>query len=143
MPAEMLETTTLKRQRECALNLFAGTHAAGADDAFGRIETEIRIGFVLCGIKVIGTGIAIAHLAKPHRARHILQLAIAIGSAGQTVQRMIGDVKLHDIAANLLQLAGLGGHHHALGNGSGAGCRQAVAALDLHKAKPAGAVSLQ
>ena len=49
MPARnaAVESASLDRQRERALNLFAGPHAARTDDAFCRIEGEIGVGFVL------------------------------------------------------------------------------------------------
>jgi hypothetical protein len=41
------EAATFDRQREGALHLFAGAHAARADDALRRIVGEVRVGLVL------------------------------------------------------------------------------------------------
>ena len=79
----------------------------------------------------------IAHVAQADRARHILQLAIAIGRAGQAIQRVVRDVKLHHAAAQLLQLGVLGVDLEAGGDGGGAGCGRTVAAFDFHKAQTA------
>src|SRR3546814_2626035 len=42
--------------------------------------------------------IAVAHVAQAHRPRLILQFAIAIGRAGQAVERMVGNIKFHHAA---------------------------------------------
>ena len=104
------------RQRECALHFLAGAHAARADDALRRIEGEIRVGLVVLRrwpSRVVLALVAVAHLAQADRARHVLQFAVAVGGAGQAVERMIGDVELHHALAELLQPLGLGVHHHA------------------------------
>ena len=55
MPAATtrIEATARDGQRECPLDLFARPHTARADDAFGRIVSEIRIGFIDTGIGVV------------------------------------------------------------------------------------------
>ena len=58
--------------------------------------------------------IAVAHLAQADRAGHVLQFAVAIGGAGQAVERMVGDVELHHALAQLLEPLGLGVDHHAV-----------------------------
>ena len=100
-------------QREGALHLFAGPHAARADDAFRGLIGEIGVRGVDAGIGVALAVIAVAHFAQADRARHVLQLAIAIGRAGQAVERMLGDIELHHALAQPLQPVGLGAHHHA------------------------------
>ena len=65
--------------------------------------------------------IAVAHIAEALRARLFLQFPIAIGGTGQAIKGMVGDTQLHDTAPQLLQPLGLGAHHHAIGNGRGAG----------------------
>ena len=126
-------------QSECALHLFAGADAARADDAFRRLVGEIGVRGVEPGIGVAMAVIAVSHLAQAHRAGHVLQFAIAIGRAGQAVERVLGDIELHHALAEPLQSVGLGVHHHAFGDRRGAGGGRAVAALDLDQAKPAGA----
>ena len=44
--------------------------------------------------------IAVAHLAQADGAGHVLQLAVAVGGAGEAVQRMVGDVELHHALAD-------------------------------------------
>ena len=91
----------------------------------------------------MGVDRLIAHIAQTNRARHVLQFAIAIGRAGQAVKRVVGDVKLHHPATQLFQLAGLGFHPDAGGNGRGARGGRAVAAFDFDKAEAAGAKGLK
>ncbi len=145
------KTAAFDREREGALHFLAGAHATGTDDAFGRIIGEIGIAFVLrhkagikialpgAGLDVIVALVTISHIAKAHRARHILQLAIAIGGAGQAVERVIGDVKLHHALADLLQPLRLRMHDETGGNRRGAGGRSAIAALHLNQTEPTGA----
>jgi hypothetical protein len=84
----------------------------------------------------------VPHIAQAHGPGHVLQLAIAVGRTGQAIQRVVGDVKLHHPAPQLLQLAGLGVDLHAGGHRRGAGCGRAVPPFDFHKAKAAGAESV-
>ena len=145
-----VETAAGNGQREGALHFLAGAHAARADDAFRRVVGEVRIGLVLrhpaslpqpcrLGEHMVLALIAVADVAQAHRARHVLQFAVAIGGAGQAVQRMIGDVELHHALAQLLQPVVLGVNHKAVHGRRGAGRRRAGAALDLDQAEPAGA----
>ncbi len=144
------ESAALDRQRKGALHLFAGPHAARADDAFGRIIGEIRIALVLrheagigftggvAGEDVVLAGIAVAHIAKTHGAGHVLQLAVAVGRTGQAVERVIGNIEFHHALAQLLQPVRLGVNHHAGFNRCCAGGRCAAASVDLDKAEAAG-----
>ncbi|MCY1199487.1 hypothetical protein D9M72_108910 [compost metagenome] len=131
------------RQRERALGFLAGAHAAVADDALGRVVGEVRVGFVQRALEVVGAVVAVAHVAQAHHAGHVLQFAVAVGRTGQAVQRVVGDVELHDAAAQFVQLRRFGVDHHAvLGRGR---ARSGVAppAFDLHQAKPARAEGFQ
>eukprot|EP00043_Microstomoeca_roanoka_P029777 m.23135 g.23135 ORF g.23135 m.23135 type:complete len:565 (+) comp9442_c0_seq1:265-1959(+) len=142
----------LDRQREGALHLFAGPHAARADDAFGRIVVEIRVRRVLGHVLRVGVAVVaraemgihglVTHVAQTHGTGHVLQLAIAVGRAGQAVQRVIRDVKLHHPFAQALDGLGLGVDVQPLGHRRGARGRRAVAAVDLHKAQAARAESI-
>jgi hypothetical protein len=78
-----LEAAAADRQRERALRLLAGAHAAVADDALGRVVREVRVRFVL-GLRVRGDRRAcrrhrVSHFAQAHHAGHVLQLAVAVG----------------------------------------------------------------
>src|SRR5713101_4494988 len=75
---------------ECkgALDFLARANASRAHDAFRRIESEIRIRFVLFRVEMIRAR-PVAHFAESNRARHVLQLAVAIGGTGQAVERMV------------------------------------------------------
>lgn len=81
----------------------------------------------------------VTDITQADHAGHVLQLAIAIGSASQAVQRMVGDVELHHALADLLDSGGLGVNDHARRNRCGAGSGCAAPALDLDHAKAAGA----
>jgi hypothetical protein len=140
-------------QREGALDLFAGPHAARADDAFRRVIGEIRVrcvpGDVVgvgrgggAGLEMVAAG-RIADIAQADRTGHVLQFAIAIRRAGQTVERVVRDIELHHAAAQAPDPVGLGVHHHPLGHRRGAGGGRAAPARDLHQAQPAGAERLQ
>src|SRR5450830_832285 len=136
-----LEAPALDGQRKRALGLLAGAHAAVADDALAGVVAEIRVGVVHHGLavatEVVGAVQAVAHLAQTGHAGHVLQLAVAIGRAGQAVQRVVGDVQLHHALAQLLQARALGVHLHAGLGRCGARGREALAALHLDQAQPA------
>lgn len=138
-----LEALAGDGQREGALGFLAGAHAAVADDALGGVIGEVRIGLVLLAFQVIGAVIAVAHVAQPHHAGHVLQLAVAVGRTGQAVQRMVGDVQLHHPAPQVVQLGRFGEHHHAVLGRRGARGGIAAPALDLHQAQAARAERLQ
>src|SRR5690606_3701898 len=95
------EAAAVDRQCECALHLLAGPDAARADDAFRRIEGEIRVRAILLACQVVGAVEAVARLPQPDAARHVLEFAIAVGGAGQAVERVVGDVEFHDVAPQL------------------------------------------
>ncbi len=149
------EAAAVDGQREGALHLFAGAHAARADDALGRIEGEIGIGLVLgleaevlfaagtLGEDVIVALIAVAHLAQAHGAGHVLQFAVAIGGTGEAVERMVGDVEFHHALAQLGQAIRLCTDLDAGRHRRGAGGGRALAALDLDEAEAAGAEGVQ
>ena len=59
------------------------------------------------------TGEPVADLTQADDAGHVLQFAVAVGRTGKAVQRMIGDVELHDVATQPLDAGSLGVHHHA------------------------------
>ena len=84
-----VEAAALNGQRQGALLFVAGPHAARADDALAGIEGEIGIARILRRIQVVGAVVPIAHLAQAHDAGHVLQLAMAVGGAGQAVQGVI------------------------------------------------------
>ena len=137
------EAAAVHGQGERALDFLARAHAARAHDALGRIEGEVRVGLILLLHQMVGALVSVPHLAQAHRAGHLLQLAVAVGGTGQTVERVIGDVQLHHVAAQLGQRRRLRAHLHAFGHQRSAGGRVALAAFDLHQAQPAGAEGLQ
>ena len=67
-----------------------------------RVEGEVRVATrPSCACEVVGALVAVAHVAQPDGAGHVLQLAVAVGRAGEAIQRMVGDVELHHAAAQL------------------------------------------
>ena len=138
-----IEAAAIDGQGVGALHFLAGSHAAGTDDALGRIKLKIGVAGVLLGLEVIFALVAVAHLAQADRAGHVLEFAVAVGGAGQAVQRMIGDIEFHDATAHAGQALILGADLHALGDGRGAGGRQAASALDLDQTEPAGAEGIE
>ena len=137
------EAAPLDGQGESTLGFLAGAHAARTDDALGCIESEVRIGAILGCSQVIGADITVADFTQPQFTGGILQFAVAVGGTGEAVQRVVGDVQLHHVAAQAGQLAGLGAHHHVLPHRGGAGRRVAFHPVDLHQADPAGTKGLQ
>ena len=109
-----VEAAAFNGQRKGALHFLTSAHAAGTDNALAGVEAEVGVGIVHLGVQMVLTLEAIAHLPQAHGAGHVLQLAIAVGRAGQAVQRVVRDVQLHDVAPQLRQFAGLGGNSHAL-----------------------------
>ena len=134
-----IEATARDCQRKRALHFVAGAHAARADDALGRIVGEIGVGLVLLRLEVVLALIAVADLAQAHGTGHVLQFAVAVRRTGQAVERMIGDVQLHDAAPDALEPFGLRMHRDAFRDRCRAGSRRPVAAVDLHQTEPAGA----
>src|SRR3546814_854023 len=97
-----VEPHAVDRQGERALGFVAGAYAAAAHDATGRIVGEIGIGFVFGVVEMIGAIGAVAHLAQPDHAGHVLEFAIAVGGAGHEIERVIRYVQFHDVAAHFL-----------------------------------------
>ena len=131
------KTAAVDGQRESSLGFFAGSDTPAADDALAGIEREVRIGGVLRPVEVIGAIVAVSHFAQSNSTRHILQFAVAVGRAGQAIERVVGDVELHHATADILQPLRLRLHHHARHHRGGAGGWRPGAALDLHQAQPA------
>ena len=88
-----VEPAAFYGQREGALHLLAGPHAARAHDALRGIIGEVRVRLVLrhplgvdlaviAGAHMIGAVIAVAHVPETDGTRHVLQFTIAIGGAG-------------------------------------------------------------
>ncbi len=138
-----LEAAALDRERERALHFLAGAHAARADDALARIEREIRVALVLLRVEVVLAGVTVANLAQADRARHVLQLAVAIHGAGEAVERVIGDVELHDVAAHVRDALVLRRDLHAGAGLGGARRGQTLHAFDLDEAQAARAERLE
>jgi hypothetical protein len=115
-----IEAAALDGQRERALHFVAGAHAARTHDALGWIEGEIGIALVFLRVEVIRAVVAVAHFAQADRAGHVLQLAVAVGRAGEAVERMVGNIQFHDAATQLAEFAALRPHLHARGDRCGA-----------------------
>ena len=138
------EAAPRNRDGKAALLLFTGTHAAIADNALGWVVGEIRIRFVFGGMfEMVLAGHAITHGAQPYGTRHALQFTVAVGGAGQAIQRMIRDIQLHDVTTQISQFRRLGAYFHAGLGGCGAGRRETASAFDLDQAQAAGAKRFQ
>src|SRR5262249_16280338 len=132
-----LETARLNRQREGTLNLIARPHAAGADDAQFRVERKVRIALVPGSramhrrgglIRAIAVD-AIGGRLDADDIRHLLQLAMTVRGAANTLERMIRDVQVEHTVTQLLQLRGTGPYLHPGGDSRRAGGRVALAAF--------------
>ena len=137
------KTAPIDREGKGSLDFLAGSNATVADDAFRRIVAEIGVRLVLLVGEVVSARVAVAHVAQPNVARLRLQLAIAIDGAGEAIERMIGNIKLHYTLAQCFQAFGLGMDHHARRDRGGARGGGSGAALDLDQAETAGAERLE
>jgi hypothetical protein len=117
------------------LNLIADPHAAGAQDAAVVIEAEARMGGIHRALRILIREAAVIH---PHRHRHVLQLAVAIGDAEGTDMVAFGKEQLDRHAAEFPQLGRVGADHLAFSGLTGTGRQQPLAALQLHQAQAAG-----
>ena len=137
-----LEAAAADGEGESALDLHAGPDTTAADDALGRVEAEVGVRFIfrggVGGIEMVVAGQPVTDFAQADDAGHVLQFAVAVARAGQAVQRMVGDVKLHDPLAQLGQAGRLGADLHAFLDRRRARCRKAAPAFDLHQAEAAG-----
>ena len=144
-----VKSATLDGQREGALHLLAGTHAAAAHDTFLRVIAEIGVAVVAGDVVRVFLATCvfhpemrinclIPHVAQADSARHVLQFAIAIGAASQAIQRVIADVQFHHATAQLLQSGVLGMNFQARSNRGGATGGCAIAPLDLDQTQTAG-----
>ena len=138
-----VKAAPLDGERQCALLLIAGAHAARAHDAKLRIKREIRVTRVLHCRAVFRAGIAVGSLGDARIGRHVLQLAVAVRRAGGAIERVIGDVEIKDSVAQLRKLGRLGRDLHARHDRGGTRGGIAFAALDLNQAQAAGAEGLQ
>ena len=130
------------RQGEGALHLVTGANAARAGDAFAGVKIEIGVGMVLflTQMRVLHV---VTHFTQTDRTGLILQFAIAICRTGQTIERMVGNIELHDALAQLLQVRGLRMDDHSglYGRCATGGC--AATSVDFHKAQAARSEAFQ
>ena len=137
------EAAPLDGQRQRALHLIAGPHAARADDAGVGIKSEIGIALVFWQARVACALAGVAALAHAQRLRHLADLG-ARGRIGRNQRRgMIREVQVHHAAPQLGESLRLRMHLHALAHQRGARSRIPLAALDLHQAQAAGTESLE
>ena len=83
----------------------------------------------------------ITHIAKANGAGLILQFAVTIGGACEAIERMVGDIKLHDAFPQFRQMRGLGVYDHAGFDRRRTTGRGAFAAINFNKAQTAGAIA--
>src|SRR5690606_13235871 len=131
------ESATVDGERESALDFVASTHAARADDALGRVEIEVGIGMIDGRVEVVLALVAVAHVAQANVGSLFLQLAIVVGRACETVERVVGDIEFHHALAQLLEPRSLGLDFHAGHDWCGAAGWRTARAFDLDQAQPA------
>ncbi len=130
-------------ERERALNFLASPHAARADDAFGRIEAEIRIRIVNAGIAVALAVKTVAHLRETHVLGGVEEIDVGVFAAVERIDGVIGDVKLHHAFAQPIEAFALRMHHNSFGDRRRARGRRSGAAIDLDQADAAGPESIE
>ena len=98
---------------------------------------EIGVAGVDVTRQVIRAVETVADLAQPDGAGHVLQFAVAVRGTGQAVERVVGNVKLHDVASQPTEGLGLRAYLHAVFDRRRAGGGVARPAFDLDQAQPA------
>ena len=86
---------------------------------------------------------AVAHGAQTNGAGHALQFTVTVGSTGQAIERVIGDIQLHHVAAQIRELRRLRTYLHARLGRRRARRRKAASPFNLNQAESAGAKGLQ
>ena len=146
----------LDRKCKSALRLVAGAHATRADDAQRGIENEIRVAGV-ASRGAVGPGavtrairrrqprgrLAVTRTGDAQRSRGVLQFAMPVRRTVLAVERVLGDIQLHDIAPQPLQRVALRPYLHARRDLGRAGGGEALPPFDLDEAQPAGAKGFQ
>ncbi len=124
-------------------------------DALGGVELEVGVrpvlgfeeivfGAILApGENVVLAIVAVTDFAQADGSRHVLQLTVAVGAAGQAIERVVGDVKLHHAATEIGEAGILRRDLDAGCNRRRARRRRASAAFDLAKAEAAGAPRIE
>ncbi len=84
-----------RTQREQTMHLLGSKVKYGFDSSF-------------CASRWFAPVVAVAHFAQADHAGHVLQLAVAVRGAGEAVERMVGDVELHHVAAQRRPASGSG-----------------------------------
>ncbi len=138
-----LKAFAVDGQGKGALYIFARAYAAAAHNAFRWVVRKIGVRFVGGIIQMILAFVAIAYVAQTHDTGHILQFAVAVGGAGQAVERVVGNVQFHDVATQIVQLWGFRTNNHSFFDRSGARRRIATAAFNFYQAQATGAKGFQ
>jgi len=84
----------------------------------------------------------ITHVAEADHSGHVLQLAIAIGRAGQAVERVVGDIEFHHARSDAPDPLGLRMDDESIFRRCGARSRCPATPIDVDDAEPAGAEGL-
>src|SRR5690606_24732442 len=129
-----IESASVDRQRARALYFVARAHAARADDAQIGIEREVRIAEILRRVLMSAAADRITRLRDAQRVRDVLQFAVAVGRAGVALERVIRDVQLEHVLAQLRELLALRSHLHAGRDRRRARGGVTFAAFDLQEA---------
>ena len=127
-------------KRPDVLHLLADLDAPAAFDALGEVEDDGAVGVV--GREVRHAALDVLD-ADAEVGGERLELAGAVAAAGEAAVGVVGEDELEHGAADLGELAAVGGDLHALDDGRAAGARHAALAGDLHDAQAAGGGGLQ
>ncbi len=130
-----VDAAVQERKRPDILQLLADLHAAAALDALGEIQDDGAIGIVG---RDRGDDALDALGADAEVGGERLQFARAVAAAGEAAVGMRREEQFEHRAADLGELAAVGGDIHVLDNRGAAGPRHARLAGDLDDAHPAG-----
>ena len=122
------------------LDLIAGAHALGAEDAPIHIQGEEGVALIQ---RVGRLHPQEAALLRHHIGGHLLQFAPLVGRAGEAITVAVGHEEFHQGAAHPIDEGRGGPHHHPFSRLSGAGRRETSPPLYLHDAEATAAIRLQ
>jgi len=113
------------------LHLVANSHALAAEDALARIANKKGI----AGVNERWSfQLPEALLVNADIGCDLLQFTMLILETCQAVIRMIGQQQFNNVAADFIDMAGIGTNSHSLSHRSHAGSWQALDTFDFHQA---------
>src|SRR5260370_41356335 len=99
--------------REGTLDRVSRAHTAGAGDAFGRVEVEVRVAVVGDGVQVVLPVVAVPDLPQPDRTRPVLQLAVTADRTGHAAHGQVVELAVQHALLEDGDFGRLGAGNHS------------------------------